>query len=46
MKNDYCVLSVYKENKKSVDFYYKFGFKYLQEEKTDSGILYWLRYDK
>ena len=46
MKNDYCVLSVYKENRKSLDFYYKFGFKYLQEEKTESGKLYWLRYDK
>ena len=46
MRNDYCVLSVYKENRKSLDFYYKFGFKYLQEEKTKSGKLYWLRYDK
>lgn len=46
MKNDYCVLSVYKENRKSLDFYYKFGFKYLQEEKTKSGKLYWLKYDK
>lgn len=46
MKTDYCVLSVYKENKKSVDFYYKYGFKYLQTEETDSGTLLWLRYDK
>lgn len=46
MKNKYCVLSVYKENEKSLKFYYKYGFKFLQEEETDAGVLYWLRYDK
>ena len=46
MKSNYCVLSVYEENRSAVRFYKKFGFRYLQKEDTDAGTLLWLRYDK
>ncbi len=46
MNTDYCVLSVFEENIKSLEFYYHYGFKYLQTEKTDSGNLLWLVYNK
>lgn len=46
IKESYCVLAVYEENKNSIDFYYKFGFKLIQVENTNEGKLLWLRYDK
>jgi|GEM_PF-5039797 len=46
MKTTYCVLSVFKENKTALNFYYHFGFKFLQFEKTKSGDLFWLIYSK
>ena len=46
MRTPYCVLAVFEENKKSLDFYYRFGFYYIQTEETSEGKLLWLRYDK
>ena len=44
--DSYCVLSVYKENTKALEFYYKFGFEYIQTQKTEEGELLWLIYYK
>ena len=46
MQTSYCVLSVFKENKKSLEFYYRYGFYYIQTEETNQGKLLWLRYNK
>lgn len=46
MKTSYCVLGVFEENKKSLEFYYRYGFYYIQTEETTSGNLLWLRFDK
>lgn len=45
INDEYCVLSVYKDNKPSVQFYKNFGFKHIRTEKDESGDSYWLRYD-
>lgn len=46
MDENYCVLSVYRDNKKSIKFYNDYGFKYLQTEETPEGKLMWLIYTK
>lgn len=43
-KYNYCVLGVFEENKKSLNFYLNFGFKIIQSQLTDSGQLLWLKY--
>lgn len=45
IKTNYFVLCVYKENYKARKFYKKFGFKFIQTEKTNYGIVKWLRYN-
>lgn len=46
INTNYCVLSVYKDNQRALEFYYKFGFKFIQKEDTDVGELLWLIYYK
>lgn len=46
METSYCVLGVFEENTKALNFYYRYGFKYIQLQKTDQGNLLWLEYLK
>ena len=45
-KYNYCVLGVFEENKKALNFYINFGFKIIQNQSTNSGQLLWLKYER